>query len=116
MLVSSDDEDNFDAGDVAEPGMNGVCARPIGPSDLLYGGTTTYCIVAMYGLVAHFSLVVWGGKGGIARAATLTGHHRHPAVQSSSSSSPSAPLQTWPSAPPRHLPFFYTLVNVKISQ
>ena len=44
MLVSSDDEDNFDAGDVAEPGMNGVCARPIGPSDLLYGGTT-YCIV-----------------------------------------------------------------------
>ena len=40
--VFSDDEDNFDVGDVAEPGMNGVCARPIGPSDLLYGGTT-YC-------------------------------------------------------------------------
>ena len=62
--VFSDDEDNFDAGDVAEPGMNGVCARPIGPSDLLYGGTTTYCIVAMYGSVAHFSLVVWGGQRG----------------------------------------------------
>ena len=107
--VFSDDEDNFDAGDVAEPGMNGVCARPIGPSDLLYGGTTTYCTVAMYGLVAHFSLVVWGGKGGIARAATLTGHHRHPAVQSSSSSSFSfAPLQSWPSALSVNLLFFYT--------
>ena len=84
----SNDEDNFDAaGDVAKSGMNGVCARPIGPSDLLYGGTTTYCIAAaMCGLVAHFSLVVWGGKEGIARAATLTGHHRHRAVQSSSSS------------------------------
>ena len=62
----SNDEDNFDAaGDVAKSGMNGVCARPIGPSDLLYGGTTTYCTAAMYGLVAHFSLVVYGGaKGG----------------------------------------------------
>ena len=44
--VFSDDEDNFDAGDVAEPGMNGVCARPIGPSDLLYGGSSAHCTVA----------------------------------------------------------------------
>ena len=45
QVFSNDDEDNFDAaGDVAKSGMNGVCARPIGPSDLLYGGTT-YCTV-----------------------------------------------------------------------
>ena len=46
VIFFSDDEDNFDGGDVAEPGMNGVCARPIGPSDLLYGGTTAHCTLA----------------------------------------------------------------------
>ena len=98
----SNDEDNFDAaGDVAKSGMNGVCARPIGPSDLLYGGTTTYCICCNVWVGSTLlACCVWGGKGGIGRAATLTGHHRHRAVQSSSSSSFSlAPLQSWPSAP-----------------
>ena len=44
MLLSvtdSDDEDDIDGGDVAERGMNGVCARPIWSSDLLYRGTAT---------------------------------------------------------------------------
>ena len=68
----SDDEDRFDGGDVAERSMNGVCARPIGPSDLLYEGAT-YCIYRE----AHFSLVV---SGWTARAATLTGHPHYPDI------------------------------------
>ena len=40
-VTDSDDEDDIDGGDVAERGMNGVCARPIWSSDLLYRGTAT---------------------------------------------------------------------------
>ena len=76
MLLSvtdSDDEDDIDGGDVAELGMNGVCARPIWSSDLLYRSAAatsplhsrpaprTMCSLPP----AHFALVVCeGAKGG----------------------------------------------------
>ena len=64
-VTDSDDEDDIDGDDVAERGMNGVCARPIWSSDLLYRGTATSPLHSrpaprtMCSLPpAHFALVV----------------------------------------------------------
>ena len=82
-VTDSDDEDDIDGGDVAERGMNGVCARPIWSSDLLYRGTATvhYTVDQHQVQCARYRrhtlrLLNVRGQRGIAGATTLTRHHR----------------------------------------